>query len=228
MIRGTRRRARRLGDGRNRALYVRIRGFCNAPGVRRNEPRVQRQAHGDVEGRVDPERSAPAHAVEQPLRQRPEDRTGEAAEQRQRGHRAPIRRSGQLMQRGEGGVVQTGGHRDASQRPAHEERRVVPCEGECGQRHRTDDRAPGEHEAPAAGVDQPAYRRRHDPGEQQADRECTEEPGCRDPELAAHRVAEHGDGVEERAPRDDLRHTERGYEPRQTDRRVAFAARRHG
>ena len=176
---------------------------------------------------VDPQRLTPADAVEEPLRRRPENRTGEASEEGQRRHRAAVARPRQLMQRRERRVVQACRHRHAGQRPAQEKQRKAASRCDQRQRDRAEDRPPRKHEAPALRIDESTDRGRDDSGNEQADRERAEKPRRRDAELAAHRFAEHRDGIEERAPGDDLRDAERGYQPRQPDRCSVLAGARH-
>ena len=119
-----RRERQRHGEPRERRSAVRMRGrfrvgrrpALERSAARRHAPRMQWHAQPYVQDRVDDERLPPSDGVEQVLRQRPEHGAREAAEQRERGDRAPVGRAGHLVQRRERRVVQRGGHRDACER----------------------------------------------------------------------------------------------------------------
>ncbi len=218
-----------VGPPRGRTAVPLGRGGVRPSG---HAPRAARTARwigrhsGDVQPRVDEERRAPADRVEQELRQRPEHGAREAAEQRERSHRAAIGRAGDLVQRRERGIVQRGRHRDAGEQPTRASTVSGPCaKASTRARRRAEQRAGGR--ARAGRRARRCRDRRAETAMPDRKRPAVKLPKShRSPTPVSARigVAEHGDGVEQRAPRDDLRDAQRAHAAPQNGTRCADGA----
>ena len=84
----------------------------------------QRQGHGEMQARIGEARAAPADALDQPGRERPADRAGEAAPERQLRDRAARAPAVEPPERREGRVVEARAH---AERRAAARRRNRPA-----------------------------------------------------------------------------------------------------
>ena len=173
---------------------------------------MQGKADRDLQERESAQRVAPAEPFESFQRQRPERRARQAAHQRERRERGPIRRAGMLAQRRERGIVERHRHRDAGQRPRRVERDrgVRVRDGEQGER--ASHRADAHHQAPAVAIDGAAGERCGQCGQEKAQGIRAEQRCGGKPKLFAHARAEHRNRIIKRPPGNDLRQAERGYE----------------
>ncbi len=224
------RRERRC-EPRKRRARPRIRHFrrqagdCRAIPCARRSARNRCQVHGqaddDVERRERSECRAPSPPLLQRQGKRPEHRAREPAEERERRDRAPIERPAHDMERRERRVVERERHRGARHQESRDQRGRPLCGGEERQRQRPEAGAAREREPRVTRVDPAPDRRRHRAGEKEPGGIRAEQQHVAHAELRPHRCAEHGDGVEQRSPRDDLGDAEGGDPRAQMGRRLA-------
>jgi hypothetical protein len=178
-------------------------------GFARHAQQIQRQHHGDVDGGIGEAGPAPAGMVHQPGAERPADRAGKAADQRDMGDGGAGAFAEQPAQRGEGRIVQAGAHADAHDRPAQQVKRQI---GRGTQHHQPggqQQRAGGQYHAAAARLDQPSDARRHQARDQEAERQAADHPGERPSGIRDNRPRQHGDQVVGRSPGQHLRQSDR-------------------
>ena len=141
--------------------------------VARQREGVQRRADRGEQRGIDQIGAAPADRADQEMRRRPAHGRGEAAGERE--HRDRPARGGaeDAPERREGRIVERGAEARAEHHPDREigrpdaRRTTRPQQAE-----RADQRAGGHHHMAAVAVDRPADERRHQAGDQQAEREA--------------------------------------------------------
>ena len=121
-------------------------------------------------------------------------------------------RSVDVSERRERRVVEPGAHAGADDGPGHEIQRIVRRETEAGEAGGEQQRAARQHGTAAMAGNEAADARRHDAGDQQADRGARDHPVVAPAGIARDCRREHGQQIERRAPGQNLRDAERGDE----------------
>ena len=171
---------------------------------------LQRQRDEEMQARVNETGLAPADMLDHERAQRPADRAGKAAEQRQVGDRTARRAAIHPPERGEHRVIEPGAHADAEQHPGHQIDRQRRRQADADQAGRVEQRTRQQDRPPAAHVDDFADLRRDQPGHQQADRRAADHITQRPAGIGNDRPGEHGRKIKRGAPGQDLRNAQRG------------------
>ena len=187
---------------------------------------LQRQRHDQVQAGIDEAGAAPADVIDHESAERPADRAGEAAEQREVGDRSARRAAIHTPERGEDRVIEAGAHADAEQRPGREIKRQRRRQPDAGKPGRVTERARQQHGPAAVTVDQAADLWRDQPGDQEAERGAPHHDTERPAGVAHDRLGEHGREIERRAPGEDLGRPQRGDDHAAIKRR-GLCLRRH-
>lgn len=178
--------------------------------------------------RVREARDAPSFMRDEKSAERPANRAGEAAKQRQVGDRAAGALPIEAAERGEAGIVEAARHAQAHEQPGQQIKRIGggrrQQEVSGGQEQGTR----GKHRPAAVTLDQPAGDGRRQPGKQESAGEPGNDRSQRPARLGGDRRGEHRGQIVGRSPGEDLRDAKRRDEDMAAagDRRASF--RLHG
>ena len=146
-------------------------------GFARDREKCQRQGHHEMQSGIGEAGAAPADGLDEPGRQRPADRAGEPAPERQLGDRAAGLRAVEPPERREGRVVEPSSHarrRSAPRRPDRPARSAPrPCTASPAA---SSTRAGRQHLPAAVLLDRPPHPERDRSGDQQPQRHPGDDP----------------------------------------------------
>jgi hypothetical protein len=143
--------------------------------------------------------------------QRPADRAGETAEQREVCDRTPRVAAVDAAERGEHRVIEPGAHADADHRPCQQVDRQVRRQGGADETGGIEQRTRKQNRPAAVTVDDGADLRRNQPADQQADRGAADHKAERPTGIGNDGRGKNRRKIERRAPGQNLADAECRY-----------------